>query len=149
MFTSLRRAGARIRYQRQCRHALYGRGCNVDKADHRTLAECTAVSGNTITLSEIPADDSDGVLSTYLGGIAEYAGVSRFIVGKSGNVLTLWRPLPGLEDALASSEAPEVAIYPGCDRTLETCHAKFDNALNHGGFPWLPDVNPFKFISLW
>lgn len=30
-------------------------------------------------------------------------------------------------------------FYPGCDGQWSTCRAKFDNQLNNGGFPWVPD----------
>ena len=137
VFTGLRRTGVRARYQRQCRHALYGRGCNVDKSSYATATTCSSVSDRTVTVS--------GSLEagSYLGGIAECNGISRFIVGQSGGVLTLWRPFPFIE------VGDTVTVYPGCDRSLNTCASKFNNAENHGGFPWLPTVNPFKFVSLW
>jgi hypothetical protein len=34
-------------------------------------------------------------------------------------------------------------IYPGCDRTSGTCLTKFNNLVNFGGFPFMPDTNPF------
>lgn len=37
----------------------------------------------------------------------------------------------------------DVTVYAGCDRTRATCHAKFNNHLNHGGFPDIPILNPF------
>jgi uncharacterized phage protein (TIGR02218 family) len=36
-----------------------------------------------------------------------------------------------------------VTVYAGCDRTRATCSAKFNNHLNHGGFPDIPSINPF------
>ena len=36
-----------------------------------------------------------------------------------------------------------VPVYAGCDKTRETCSAKFNNHLQHGGFPDIPLVNPF------
>jgi uncharacterized phage protein (TIGR02218 family) len=137
VFTGLRRIGVRARYQRQCRHALYGRGCNVDKSAYATATTCTAVDDKLVTVAAALTADA------YLGGIAECNGVQRFIVGQSGGALTLWRPFPVIE------VGSTVTVYPGCDRSLATCAARFNNAENHGGFPWLPTVNPFKFVSLW
>lgn len=36
-----------------------------------------------------------------------------------------------------------VNVFAGCDRTRDTCAAKFNNSINHGGFPDIPVVNPF------
>jgi hypothetical protein len=36
-----------------------------------------------------------------------------------------------------------VDMYAGCDRTLNTWHNRFSNAANFGGFPWIPQKNPF------
>ena len=36
-----------------------------------------------------------------------------------------------------------IYLYPGCDRTLATCTAKFGNSANFGGFPFIPTKNPF------
>ena len=138
IYTSMRRTGARARYQIQCRHALYGRGCNLDKASFATAANVTAVSGKVLTVTEAASQD-DGY---WIGGMVEFGGVSRFIVGHSGTSITLWRDMPDLTTGA-------VTLYPGCDRSLATCTNKFSNAVNHGGFPWLPNTNPFSFVSLW
>jgi hypothetical protein len=37
-----------------------------------------------------------------------------------------------------------VSYYPGCDRTRLTCSLKFGNIANFGGFPWVPQKNPFR-----
>jgi hypothetical protein len=41
-----------------------------------------------------------------------------------------------------------VTLYPGCDRSLAMCDERFNNAVNHGGFPWLPNSNPFRYINI-
>ena len=61
----------------------------------------------------------------------------RFIVLHNGDDLTLIRPLYGL----AASDS--VNLYEGCDRSLATCIAK-GNVINYGGFPWIPQTNPFE-----
>ncbi|MCA9325802.1 DUF2163 domain-containing protein, partial [Candidatus Saccharibacteria bacterium] len=45
IFTSLRRPGLRARFQKSCRHALYGRGCNLDQETFAVAGTCTAVDG--------------------------------------------------------------------------------------------------------
>ena len=36
-----------------------------------------------------------------------------------------------------------VTLYPGCDHTLTTCDTAFSNSLNYGGFPAIPQKNPW------
>ena len=55
VFSTLRRAGVRAKYQRLCRHALYGRGCGLDVAQHWQVGTVTAVAGTTVTVPEAAA----------------------------------------------------------------------------------------------
>lgn len=155
VFTSLRRFGLRARYQRGCRHALYHRGCTLDRADFAVTARVSAISGVNITVPEA-AGQADG---WYLGGMLEFDGVLRFIVNHVGQVLTLQRVFEDLNDAFAESGygmnygnyyggIPAIRIYPGCDRTRATCNSKFNNLPNHGGFDWIPNRNPFDGRSI-
>jgi len=32
----------------------------------------------------------------------------------------------------------------GCDHSVSTCAARFDNLANYGGFPFIPTKNPFS-----
>jgi uncharacterized phage protein (TIGR02218 family) len=139
VFTSMRRTGARARYQVQCRHALYGTACGVNRAAFQMVGIVSAVNGTTLTVTNADAQP-DGY---FVGGMIEFGGVFRFIVGHTGTTLRLWRELPDIE------ETDQVGLYPGCNRTLEQCHDRFNNAINHGGFPWLPTSNPFSFINIY
>ena len=139
VFTSMRRTGARARYQVQCRHALYGTACGVDKDTYATLAIVATVDGTTLTVTGADAQ-ADGY---WVGGMIAFNGIFRFIVSHTGTTIKLWRELPDV----AGTDA--VTLYPGCNRTLEQCNERFDNAVNHGGFPWLPNSNPFQFINIY
>jgi hypothetical protein len=35
-------------------------------------------------------------------------------------------------------------MYAGCDHLLATCRDRFSNVANFGGFPWIPQKNPFS-----
>lgn len=155
IFTSLRRPGLRKRYQRVCPYALYGRGCKLDKADFKTEGTVSAIVGNVVTCPEA-AGFADGYFTT--GIIEDPDGNLRFITNHTGDQLTLIRPLETLNEAFVSSGygvnyggyygGVNIAIYPGCDRTRQTCDAKFDNLLNFGGFPFIPLKNPFAGGSI-
>jgi uncharacterized phage protein (TIGR02218 family) len=144
VFTSLRRPGLRARYQRQCRHTLYGRGCTLVSADFAVPATCTAAVGESITVTEAEAQP-DG---WYIGGMCEHGGILRAIVDHRGASLTLSRSLDDLVAEVDAEGDAAVAIYPGCDRLRQTCISKFDNVLNFGGFPWIPGKNPFGGKSI-
>jgi uncharacterized phage protein (TIGR02218 family) len=139
VFTSMRRTGARARYQVQCRHALYGTACGVNKASYAVAGTVSAVDDVLLTVTGADSE-ADGY---FVGGMIEFDGVFRFIVGHTGTTIRLWRAMPGL--AAASS----VTLYPGCNRTLGVCNERFNNALNYGGFPWLPNTNPFQNVNLY
>ncbi len=157
IFTSLRRAGLRKRYQRSCPHVLYGRGCSLNKADWATAGKMLALSadGLTVTVPEA-ASFPDGYFTA--GMIEAPDGTLRFITNHIGQFLTLIRPVDSLGEALINSGygvnyggfygGVSVNIYPGCDRTKETCKNKFNNLPNYGGFPFIPLKNPFGGSSI-
>lgn len=148
VFSTLRRAGVRAKYQRLCRHALYGRGCGLDIALHWQTGTVTTVAANAVTIPEA-AGQPDG---WFRGGVLRFGVQLGFITGHAGATLTLSRPMTELGAALAAPEIdPEtgeplpvlVDIAPGCDLRAATCAAKFGNLLNFGGFPEIPGRNPF------
>jgi uncharacterized phage protein (TIGR02218 family) len=131
IFTSLRRPGLRLRYQRTCPHTLYGRGCNLNKDDFGVAGTAASVSGNNVTVSTASAQ-------IYVGGMLKAPdGTLRFIVAQSGTTLQLIRPIPGLVNGNA------VVVYPGCDRSRDVCNSRFNNLPNNGSFPFIPQRNPF------
>jgi uncharacterized phage protein (TIGR02218 family) len=150
IFSTLRRAGVRAKYQRLCRHALYGRGCGLDIALSWLTGTVTAATGGglTMTIPEAAAEPS----GWYRGGVLRFGPQLGFITGHTGATLTLSRPMSEIAAVLASPEIdPETGepvpvladIAPGCDLRASTCAAKFGNLLNFGGFPEIPGRNPF------
>lgn len=148
IFSTLRRAGVRAKYQRLCRHALYGRGCGLNIAFHWQTAAVTEISGTSLLLPEAAAQPE----GWFRGGVLRFGPALGFITGHLGAVLTLSRPMPELAAAIAAAELdPETGealpvladIAPGCDLRAATCAAKFGNLANFGGFPEIPGRNPF------
>lgn len=145
VFTSLRRPGLRARYQKTCRHALYGRGCTLDPDDFDVAATATAVDGSVVTVTEAAAQ-ADG---WWVGGMLRGPdNVLRWIIGHTGMALTLSRPLDSIAEEIAASGTASVTLYPGCDHNRETCRVKFNNLDNYGGFPWIPSKNPMGGSSI-
>jgi uncharacterized phage protein (TIGR02218 family) len=150
ILSTLRRAGVRAKYQRLCRHALYGRGCGLDIALSWLTGTVTAIAngGSTVTIPEAASAPN----GWYRGGVLRFGLQLGFITGHSTETITLSRPMPELAAALAMPEfdpdtgepLPILAdIAPGCDLRAATCAAKFGNLENFGGFPAIPGRNPF------
>lgn len=137
-FTALRRIGLRRMYQRQCPHVLYGSACGVNRTSYRADGLVESISGATVNVAAAALQ----VAGFYAGGYIEWEIASgiferRFITDHSGAALTLSSSPFGLAGGTA------VRLYPGCDHLLATCNAKFNNAANYGGFPFIPLKNPF------
>ncbi|MBN8291871.1 phage BR0599 family protein [Rhodobacter sp. NTK016B] len=148
VFSTLRRAGVRAKYQRLCRHALYGRGCGLDIVDYWQPGTVTSASGSAVTVPEA-AEHADG---WYRGGVLRFGAQLGFIIDHVGAQISLSRPISEIGATVAAPDVdPEtgnplpvlIDIAPGCDLRAATCAAKFGNLLNFGGFPEIPGRNPF------
>lgn len=145
IFTSMRRPGLRARYQRPCRHVLYRRGCWLNKADFAVPGTVSAINGNVVTVSAAASAEAN---EFFTGMLEAPDGTLRFIVAHAGALLTLQRPIASLNAEFESSGPVSVTLYPGCDRTPARCNTRFANGDNHGGFRFIPIVNPFGGSSI-
>jgi len=137
VFSSLKRPCLRYRYQRNCPHDLYGAGCKIDKVDYATDTIITLVDAVTITSYEAslkPDGYYDGGIITWDNAGAE---THRFILSHVGSTVIFDLPF----GSVASGAV--LTLYPGCNRTLNTCDTKFGNTDNYGGQPFYPEKNPF------
>jgi hypothetical protein len=152
VFTSMRRTGNRARYSVQCRHALYGEGCGVDKEDFGIPATVVSINNLDVNITfgtppstsnlEVDANGDPIITGQYfVGGMMRFGDVYRHIVNQGDGFVRLWREMPDLEVGSV------VTVYPGCQRDLATCKERFSNTENFGGFPWLPTRNPFSFVN--
>ncbi|MFO7920043.1 MAG: phage BR0599 family protein [Nioella sp.] len=94
--TALKRAGVRAKYQKLCRHPLYGRGCGLDIEAFFLTGAATATAGSVVTVP-LAAQEADG---WYRGGVLRHAGALGFITGHAGEVIVLARTLPGIAAVL-------------------------------------------------
>lgn len=141
VFTSLKRPGLRARYQRNCRHALYGRGCNLTASSFQVSGTLDGVSGKVLTVNAASASPS----GYYTGGMIETPdGFLRYIADHTGSTISLMRLAKNLPAQINGS----VLLFPGCDHTLYHCGNRFNNVLNFGGFPWIPTRNPLDGSSI-
>lgn len=142
LHSTLRRNGLRARFQKTCRHVLYGPGCGVNIEDHFSTKVVASVTGNVVNLGTLSSSE---LPTYYLGGVIEYNNLLVSITGQDTHNLTL-KYIP---DGFGVSSV--VRIAPGCPLNLSTCDSRFGNHLNFGGFPFAPNENlseGFSGISL-
>lgn len=139
IYTSILRVGIKRDYGPNCDHELYDSNtCRVLASAFITTGTISVVSGAVLT---IPAA---GALASgwFTGGYMTFPVVddldnSLMIVDHSGTSITV-EYVNSLVTAGLS-----VDMYPGCDRTGNTCATKFNNIINNGAFLFHPDKNPF------
>lgn len=98
----------------------------------------------TITISNATAHAkatdyfSGGWLETGTGSNKEKRGILHSAPA-SGTLVTLHidRPL------LKAVNGQSIDLYPGYDGSIDQCDTKFNNRINFGGHPYVPNVNPF------
>jgi uncharacterized phage protein (TIGR02218 family) len=132
----------------QTRGRIYARRCDADFGDARcgkTLSAFreTASVASAADASRITATGLDGFanghfrhgLLTFTSGVNDGVSVDIESHQRSGGAVTLifWLPLPNVPGA-----GDTFTIVAGCDKTFETCKAKYDNIANFRGFPHLP-----------
>jgi uncharacterized phage protein (TIGR02218 family) len=117
-----------------CRAAFCGPGCALSAArfTHEGVLSAHDLNANAVTFTSpaLSANLPGGTLR-WLDG--HYAGVTMGIVAVSGGALVLDTPLD-----LALAPGLRAMLREGCDRTLESCSARFANAVNFQGEPFLP-----------
>lgn len=140
--TALQSYGLRRVFQRQCPFVLYGVDCKVNNTAFKAQGAVSGMSATTITLPAAGSKPNN----YYAGGYVQWTNPvtntqeRRSIqasVGSTG-VLTLQGAITGLSVGMT------VEAFPGCDKSLTSCHAKFGNRDNFGGFPHTPTKNPFN-----
>lgn len=131
---SMQRTGLRLGYQRGCPHSVYDAQCQAQRVLHRQSATVMALDGASITHGAPGA-------GTYGGGFIEWQSNGRTerrgVDAESGQTLALLGGTHGL--AVGTS----VMLYQGCDQTSHTCHTRFGNLDNYGGFRHMPGKSPF------
>lgn len=146
IFTSLRRPGLRARFQKSCRHALYGRGCLLDPEDFAVAGTLDDLEANVLIVPEA------GLVTNgfYIGGMLRSPDSTlSFITDHAAEAITLQRvPYSLLTEFAESGPGVAVTLYPGCDHSRMTCLAKFNNLNNYGGFDFIPEKNPVGGTSI-
>ena len=124
-------------FQATCNHILFDAGCAILEGDYDVSAVLSGVTG-PILVSSTFAGYADGY---FLQGIVKFTHPTlgqdiRLITNHVGDTITLQVPFSGI--AIGST----VTAYPGCDKSYDTCLAKFNNLANRLSFDEIPSSNP-------
>ena len=118
-------------YQPTCNHVLFDSGCSLVK---NAWGSAGAVgSGATALIVPWAASSSAFAQGTITFTSGANTGVTANIKSATASALTLSYPLPNVPAA-----GDGFTAYQGCDHTLATCQAKFNNSGNFRGFPFVP-----------
>lgn len=118
----------------ECRAELGDRRCRVAMAGRRRFARVTAIAEAVLTL-----DTAEPVANGWGGGRLRWfggpnSGLEDAILASAGATVTLRRP-PRFE------AGGLVELFEGCDKRIATCAARFGNAVNFRGEPYLPGID--------
>ena len=117
-----------------CRADFCGPGCTLSAArfTHAGTSGSFDAAANAVAVTtSAPLAGLEGGSLRWLDG--PYAGQTTEIVSIDTGRLVLSTPLDSAPPA-----GLRVMLREGCDRTLETCVARFANAINFQGEPFLP-----------
>jgi uncharacterized phage protein (TIGR02218 family) len=124
----------------------YGYGCNADLGDARCtidLAHAAFKGTGTVTavtdarrftasgLGGFASDWFTGGKLTWAAGANE--GRAMEVKRHAGDAIELWQ---SMSEAVALGDS--FTITAGCDKQFAICKAKFANAINFRGFPYMP-----------
>jgi len=149
-------------FQVGCNWQVYSDRCGLDPADNDVEGHAltTSITVDSIDGSKVISEDLDidsGAYSEsmydeyFTGGYIEWTDGDgelhrRFIVEsdcRSGvdSYIKILTPFPSGFVATESAD-----VITGCHRNKGHCHTKFatSNLVNYGGFPWIPNRNPFE-----
>lgn len=124
-------------YQTGCLHTLFDSGCTLAKASYKSTGAVTGVPSSLTTFSYSGLSQASGYfdLGTLKFTSGKNNGETRSVKSYGGGTLKLANPL-----FVVPSAGDTFDIYPGCDKTLNTCKTKFaaDNSLHFSGYPYIP-----------
>ena len=129
-------------FQVGCNWQLYGSHCGVTLANFlvSTTNSLFTTSTKVISAPEIQAFAGTTFADNYFRGgyvtglSSDNRDLTRHITSHVGITITILPPFP-FDFALTD----DIQLAPGCDHNLTDCEDKFNNLINYGGFPWIPN----------
>lgn len=119
-----------------CRATLGDRACRVDMAARRRIARVGAVEEASVAIAGAALAPGAYAFGTLRWLTGDNAGMMQAVTDNGADALTLADP-----PAFAVEEGALALLTEGCDRQLATCAARFGNAVNFRGEPYLPGMD--------
>jgi hypothetical protein len=141
------RSVPRIPCQRLCPHVLYDPFCGADPDAVTCTARILTITAalDVLTVEELDAPPGSTHLAAeatyYRAGVVDRFGRKAFIIQQDADALTLQTPL------LDAVVGDLVSLTAGCNRQPSDCAGVHDNIGRYGGYPLIPDRNPWKGVA--
>jgi len=123
-------------FSRLCNNTHYGARCGLSVAAYQEVGTVIGISSRVIQvagLTNLSATDY------WERGFVRFGDEYRLVNLQTNDFFTL--NIPFRNSPLGSS----VIVAPGCKHRLdEDCTNKYSNTINYGGFPYVPQKNPFS-----
>lgn len=123
-------------YSSYCNNTIFDERCRLSALQFKVEVQVTKYNGNDSILYSSIFQNYEEDYFTY--GYVEYNYDYRMITKHDNTNGLIYLHTPFDIDI----EGKTVAVYPGCDKTPETCKNKFNNLENFLGFPYIPNKNP-------
>lgn len=143
VYSSQKRQGLRRLYGRLCPHVLYGPACRAVDVDFRIEIQADSVFGPQLR-SAILSTYPDG---RFAGGLVEFEPTPgrierRGVKSHVGDLITLTHAITDI------TALDTFFLYLGCKHDLTDCDETFGNAVNYGGWPYIPRISPMGSSSV-
>jgi len=152
--TMMQESVPKMRYQGPCNNALFDPNCHLSSSQYRLGVRVSLTSNEESTLEErevvVSAYYNDGFGESllakpdayFIGGTAYINGHYRDISGAGaypgGYIqLTLQYSFPEATAIIGSV----LALWPGCNKSIEHCIGRFNNLYHFAGFPYIPSFS--------
>ena len=120
-----------------CIHALFDTGCTLTQANYAAYDWVTAGSAMAVdsTGLNMPSGyfTKGTILFTSGADTGETATIKQHTLANGVNTFSLMTPMNA-----APAIGDNFTAFPGCDKTMATCQARFDNLINFRGWPFVP-----------
>lgn len=125
-------------YTPECRFNLGDSNCTINLAPLTVTGTATSITDNA-TFVDTAQSAATGLFNYGLLSWTSGANSGMSMEVKNWDLpsqtFTLWLPMP---NTIQAGDA--YSVYSGCDKQFTTCQTKFNNAVNFGGFPYVPGV---------
>lgn len=152
----------RYTYQATCNYFLFeANSCGILRQNFKHDSTITAIDTSGLLLQVADLRVRAGVIDASMGGLLSSDELDSYwlngYIDVNGELRRIVNNPAGATSPLSpdvieipfplnnASAGAAITVFAGCSRTTDICRRKYNNLLNFGGFPTVPDnVNPFE-----